>query len=1167
MRAFFYALVGVITATVAGCATSGHSSGSDGGVHEVHPQVSIRRTTEGIPEIQAQNWPSLGYGIGYVQAQDNLCTLAEAFVTYRGDRSRYFGPDAKPDWHATIGHVSNLDSDFFFKFLDDDETVKKYKQAQPAELTSLVDGFVQGYNTYLRTLQAAAFASANLACRGQAWVRPISASDVYRRLYAANLVGGYLNFMHEIVTARPPTRGISQVTRPSEESHSPARHSMLQARARALAMQFRVGETPGVGSNGIALGSQATGMSGGLLLGNPHWYWAGPDRFYQARLTIPGKLDVAGVSFLGIPVIMIGFNRNVAWTHTVSTARRFGLFQLTLTPGDLISYQLDGKAVPMTAVPVSVQVRQPDGSIKTISRTFYNTQYGPIVNLSDQAPAMGWSARTAIALRDINAANFRIFESFLAWDQADSLDTFITDQKHAAAMPWVNTLAIGRHDGRAWYADIGAVPGVPDDLVAACTTPMGKAFDKEVPGVPFLDGSRSACDWRTMPGAVQAGAMPPQAMPQLARTDFVANMNNSAELANPQAPLRGFPAVFGPTGGSPGLRARLGYAIAQDLARQGQGGTSLETLTQTLKARALDGLSMSASLFKQPLLDAVCRLPYLRVTRDVASGRRLIPSRPVSTAQPCDVLRRWNNMASGRAEGANLWDAIWARLVRIPAGRLYAQPFDPADPLGTPAGLNPRDPDLAQAFGAAVLSVEDTGRALDAPRAKALFVDMGTGQHIALPGGCDQDGYFTAACLAWGTPLDGDIRPRDLLGNSYLQVVNFAGGDAHADTLLAAGESDDPASPYYAGATQRYAAQAWTSWSLSDSKDLGTQWRAYRASPQYDGDARDASEYLGTTEVQLLATELGPDVVLLKNSPQDILRLFDTATKWGQALSVMRNEYGISEREVVLNQVQVRTAASGELDLAGPLRARIFPSRWKYVFSVIHYYGSDHVAVRSLQAYDQYGNSIVKLILHSDADNAAFDRLTRDMRADRQVIDPTQPRVFVSEEQAKASAASLQTAVRQARTPAEVETLLEDIPFAAHERLWKYWPVGDVRTLDASVVRALATELVASREPVLATVDNGGMVQHYVGRISQAKSIGMGWYSFLGEGIALHVHEPDIASGRAIRFHTAAGDVTVVEFIDTAGAVAMRFVDAPPAGEGESPIWRELAAGLPVSFF
>ena len=42
------------------------------------------------------------------------------------------------------------------------------------------------------------------------------------------------------------------------------------------------------GSNGYGFGKAVTGGAG-LVLGNPHFFWDGPDRFVEAHLTIPGR--------------------------------------------------------------------------------------------------------------------------------------------------------------------------------------------------------------------------------------------------------------------------------------------------------------------------------------------------------------------------------------------------------------------------------------------------------------------------------------------------------------------------------------------------------------------------------------------------------------------------------------------------------------------------------------------------------------------------------------------------------------------------------------------------------------------------------------------------------------------------------------------------------------
>ena len=53
-----------------------------------------------------------------------------------------------------------------------------------------------------------------------------------------------------------------------------------------------------------------------LLAGDPHLDLSLPSVWYEMHIVVPGKLDVAGVGFPGVPGVVIGFNRDVAWTFT-----------------------------------------------------------------------------------------------------------------------------------------------------------------------------------------------------------------------------------------------------------------------------------------------------------------------------------------------------------------------------------------------------------------------------------------------------------------------------------------------------------------------------------------------------------------------------------------------------------------------------------------------------------------------------------------------------------------------------------------------------------------------------------------------------------------------------------------------------------------------------------
>jgi len=755
--------------------------GSSGSDDSAHYSAEIRRTTMGVPHIKASDWGGLGYGYGYAQAQDNLCTMADSFLTYRGERSKFFGADALAVYNSTIARPRNIDSDFFHRHLITQDVLDAMVAQQGDSLRKLTAGFVAGYNRYVRDNQASG--KAHAACRGEAWVRPITEQDLLRRMYVANLAAGYSNFVAAIANAVAPAATAAKA----------GQDMQVPDPASITAPPLQVGGSAGIGSNMYGFGTAGTGDASPVLFGNPHWYWKGPDRFYQAQLTIPGELNVSGASFLGLPMVQIGFNDNVAWSHTVSTARRFGFFQLTLAPNDPTSYLLDGQAVKMKANPITVEVRQASGATATVSRTLYKTEYGPMVNLASMNPALGWNTASAFAMRDINGENFRSLRNWLRWNQTKSLDEFTQIQKEEAAIPWVNTVAVGRGAARAWYADIGTVPNAPPDLLAACTTPIGKAMAAALPEVPILDGARSACHWRTDADSVQKGAIGVARMPSLLRDDYVGNMNDSYWLANASAPLTGFPSIFGAAGtAAQSLRTRLGHTMALERLAGTDGYPGNKATSEIVRQMVLNSRVFSAERFKTQALDLVCAAPS--ATQDVVAA--------------CATLRAWDNRGGTGARGSHVWDEFWNR-VQVPAAQLFAVPFDPADPLNTPRDLQPGAADaLRQAFGAAVQAVQASGFALDAPRGDVLFSARG-GVRTALYGGCGGVGYFTINCSEnpigqGGYSMDGQPH-----GNSYMQVVNFPAGGVQAYTFLTFSLSDDPGSAHYADYTQAYGAQQW----------------------------------------------------------------------------------------------------------------------------------------------------------------------------------------------------------------------------------------------------------------------------------------------------------------------------------------------------------------------
>jgi len=118
--------------------------------------ADVARTTHGVVHVNARDFRGLGYGLAY--AQDNLCMFADSLLTARGERSRFFGPDARAtkrvgdEYGAASGFMDlpNQDSDFFFKGYLDLEQLRAGYASGAREQRDALEGYVAGYNRYLK---------------------------------------------------------------------------------------------------------------------------------------------------------------------------------------------------------------------------------------------------------------------------------------------------------------------------------------------------------------------------------------------------------------------------------------------------------------------------------------------------------------------------------------------------------------------------------------------------------------------------------------------------------------------------------------------------------------------------------------------------------------------------------------------------------------------------------------------------------------------------------------------------------------------------------------------------------------------------------------------------------------------------------------------------------
>jgi acyl-homoserine-lactone acylase len=523
------------------------------------PQFSadITRTTHGGVHVKAADFHSLGYGLAYAYAQDNLCMFADSLLTVRGERSQYFGGEARAtarkgdEYGAASGFMDlkNEDSDFFFKgYLDIDQLRAGYAAGTKAP-RDLLEGYVAGYNRYLKD-NAGNYPA---ACKDAKWVKPMTVEDMYLVLAEKGLHASGEVFAKEVVAGARDGNATVAARQPGRKLDP----SFLLARLDKVVHQ-------GFGSNALAVGKDLSTSGRGLLLGNPHFPWTSTDRFYQAHLTVPGRYDAMGVVLGGLPVIVIGFNKDVAWSHTVTAATHFTTFKLALDAGDATgtTYLIDGEKNKMTSKTVFVDILMADGTTTKRTKTFYFSKQGAVIVKPDAG--LTWNSTTAYVLADPNRANTRMLEQWLGIGTATSVQTLKSSLDTVVGLPWVNTVAADRA-GNALYADASVVPRVTTDKFAGdCLL---------LPALVLFDGSRSACAWG-QDANTPPGIFSPVNAPSMLRTDYVGNSNDSYWLTNARslltgpAPL-GYSPLYGKTGVEQRLRTRIGFIQFEELARPG----------------------------------------------------------------------------------------------------------------------------------------------------------------------------------------------------------------------------------------------------------------------------------------------------------------------------------------------------------------------------------------------------------------------------------------------------------------------------------------------------------------------------------------------------------------------------------------------------------------------
>lgn len=157
----------------------------------------------------------------------------------------------------------------------------------------------------------------------------------------------------------------------------------------------------GLGSNNWAINSAKSASGHPVLCNDPHLMLTLPSIWYEQQIITP-DCNVYGVTFAGIPGVVIGFNHNIAWGITNAGWDVQDWYKIQWSDEQHSHYILDGNKTPVQHRVEKILVSGQDPVFDTILLT----NWGPVVytqtSQSRYGLAMHWIIQDSFAMNDLN---------------------------------------------------------------------------------------------------------------------------------------------------------------------------------------------------------------------------------------------------------------------------------------------------------------------------------------------------------------------------------------------------------------------------------------------------------------------------------------------------------------------------------------------------------------------------------------------------------------------------------------------------------------------------------------------------------------------------------------------------------------------------------------------
>lgn len=334
--------------------------------------------------------------------------------------------------------------------------------------------------------------------------------------------------------------------------------------------------------------------------------------------------------------------------------------------------------------------------------------------------------------------------------------------------------------------------------------------------------------------------------------------------------------------------------------------------------------------------------------------------------------------------------------------------------------------------------------------------------------------------------------------------------------------------------------------------DLKEKWEALKAENPHLR-IRNAAAELGVSEAELLATNVGEGVTVLKPEFKDILT---EAEQLGKVMALTRNDECVHERKGIYQNGDF-SSPHAQLFVGEDIDLRIFLNHWKFAFAVVE---GDK---KSLQFFGKDGLALHKIYLTKDSNEAAFDALVEKFKADEQnssfEFETIAPKAEEKPD-AEIDVEGFQNAWKSLKDTHDFFMMTRKFGVSRTQAL-RLAPEGFTKKIDSSKVVNVLEDASEKELPIMIFVGNRGIIQIHTGNVKKTLWHQQ-WFNVMDPDFNLHLDVTKIAEAWIVKKPTEDGEVTAIEVFNKEGDFIVQLFGKRKPGIPELQEWKDLVADL-----